>query len=82
MSDTLLLILSKLVFGGSVILVIFLAYREYIITKLKAQRDELELGERINEDKVNNMSDSELVDSVNKELSDLPIPPTRPDKKE
>ena len=74
-------ILAKGVFGGSILLIITIVYREYKLSKIKAEQEEIELGEKDNEDLVANLDDQQLVDTINSEFSKLPKPPSRPPTK-
>jgi hypothetical protein len=81
MSDLAIEIFSKLVFGGSICLILYIVYREWKYAKIKAEQAEMELGEKENEDLVSAMSDQQLIDTVNSEVAKLPIPPSRPPTK-
>jgi hypothetical protein len=81
MSDALLAIFSKAVFGGSILLILYIVYREWKLNKIKAEQDEIALGEKENEDIVANLSDPDLVATINSEFSKLPTPPSKPDTK-
>lgn len=68
-SDFALNILAKSVFGGSLVLIVYVLYREFSLNRIKAENDEIALGEKNNEDLVNSFSDNDLVDAINKEYS-------------
>jgi hypothetical protein len=83
MSDSILLLLSKGIFGGSVLLVLYLVYREIKMSKIKAEEAEISLGEKENEDLVNGLTPDELIAKVNADLGDTtdPQPGTPPKKR-
>lgn len=81
MSDAVLAIFSKGVFGGSILLIMYIVYREWKLSKIAAEEAKIELGEKANESVVDSLNDKQLVDTINEELSKLPIPPSKPDKK-
>jgi hypothetical protein len=59
-------IISKVVFGGSLILIIYLVYYEWKKSQIEAEEDEIEMGELENENTINSQSDSSTIDSINK----------------
>lgn len=69
MSDLALNIFSKAVFSGSIILIIYLFYKECMINKIKAEKSETVLEELKNEDAVKSETDIDLVNAVNKDFS-------------
>ena len=81
MSDQVLLILSKAVFGGSILLIVYLVYREWKLTKIDAEKAEIALGEKENEDRVKNLDPNQLVDLVNDDTSSSGTENSPPTKK-
>lgn len=81
MSDVVLEIFAKGVFGGSLLLIVYIVYREWKLNKIAAEQAEIKLGEKENEDLVSTLDDKQLVDTINSEFSKLPTPPSKPDKK-
>jgi hypothetical protein len=81
MNELAIEIFSKAVFGGSIFLIIYIIYREWKLSKIKAEQLEIELGEKKNEDIVANLSDPDLMATINSEFAKLPTPPSKPDKK-
>jgi hypothetical protein len=73
MSDQLWALLSKVVFGGSIFLVLYIVYREYTLNRIKAENAEIALGEKENEDLVSAESDTDLIGSAS---SSSPTKPT------
>ena len=69
MSDQIALILSKLVFGGSILLIMGVVYREWKLARISAEENKIKLAEKENEDLVNDQSDPAVVDSINKIIS-------------
>lgn len=80
MNPEVILIFSKLIFGGSIVLVVYLAYREYMINKFNAEKAKIQLEEKENEDIIKDLSESDLVDRVNEELSGQPKNSSTPKK--
>jgi hypothetical protein len=68
MSDVALNILAKTVFGGSLIAIIYVVYREFTLNRIRAENAEISLGEKTNEDLVNSESDAQLVNDINAEF--------------
>jgi hypothetical protein len=68
LSDLAISILAKSIFGASLILIIYVVYREWKITRINAEQNEISLGEKTNEDIVASLTNNELVDALNKEL--------------
>lgn len=58
-------IVSKLVFGSSIILIIYVIYYEWKTAKIAAEKARIRLGEIENETKVNNLTPDQLIDLVN-----------------
>lgn len=71
---------SKFVLVGSIILIIYIIYFELKSARIREEIARIKLGEKENEDLVDNLSQSELVDFANKSESDLPAAPAAPDK--
>jgi hypothetical protein len=67
---------SWFVFIASICLIIYIVYYEYSMAKINAENAKIRLGEKENEDLVDNLSDSELVQLANKSESGLPSSPT------
>lgn len=65
MTDTQILIISKIIFYGSIVVIIYLVYWEWKKAKIKAEVDEIEMGEIKNENTVNSLTPDELVDLIN-----------------
>lgn len=81
MSDTLLAILAEGIFGGSILLVIYLVYYEWKTAKIAAEKAEIELGEKENEDAINSLDDTAVLDLINKDIgSNNPSSNTPPKK--
>lgn len=72
MSALLALLLSKIFLGGAVLSALYMAYRVFKESKIEAEVDEIEMGEMKNEDHVKSLSDSDVVNEVNNELSPNP----------
>jgi hypothetical protein len=74
-------IVSKLVFGGSLLLIIYIVYFEWKTSQISAEKARIALGEKENEDKVNSLDPNQLVDLVNSDepssTEDCP-PPKKP----
>lgn len=81
MNDAILEIAAKGVFGGSLLLIVYIVYREWKLNKIAAEQAEIKLGEKENEDLVANLSDPDLVNTINSEFAKLPAAPSKPDKK-
>jgi flagellar biosynthesis/type III secretory pathway M-ring protein FliF/YscJ len=62
-------ILAKGVFGGSIFLILYIVYREFMENRIKTEQAEIKLGEKTNADIVQNESDSDLVDRLNEQFS-------------
>ena len=58
-------IISKIVFGGSLVLIAYLIYYEWKTSQIAAEKARIALGEKENEDRVKNLDPNELVDLVN-----------------
>lgn len=65
MSSQVLEFLSKTVFGGSIILVLYLVYHEYMTSRISAENAKIALEEKENEDLVDGQSDSAVIDAIN-----------------
>ena len=61
-------IIAKGAFSGSILLILYLIYYEWKSAKNRAEELKIQLGEKGNEDKVEALSDDDLVDLVNKQL--------------
>lgn len=59
---------SICVFGGSIILILYLVYYEWKQARIDAEQDEIEMGEMKNEGIIDSLSDAELTDSINKDV--------------
>jgi len=79
LSDEWWLYLSKAIFGGSIVLVIYIVYKEWIKNRITAEQDEIEMGELKNEGIIDALSDAELVKHVNEDVG--PKPPSSPTPK-
>ncbi len=62
-------LISKLAFGGSILLVIYIFYFEWRTAKANAEKAKIQLGEKENEDTVSALSESALIDLVNSDIS-------------
>jgi hypothetical protein len=60
---------SACVFGGSVLLIIYLVYYEWKQARIESEEDEIEMGELKNEGIIESLSDAELVDMANQQSS-------------
>jgi hypothetical protein len=70
---------SFVIFGGSIVLIIYIVYYEWKKSQILAEQDEIALGEKENEDAVNNLNDSAIVDAINKDCqSGQPSNPSKP----
>jgi hypothetical protein len=67
MSDTAALLLSKLAFGGGVCVILYIIYYEWRSAQIKAEKAVIALGEKQNEDTVDNLTDHALVDLLNED---------------
>lgn len=72
MSSQMIEILSKVIFGGSILVILYVVYYEWKTSQIIAEKNEIALGEKENEDAVNSLDDTALVDVVNKEFSSSP----------
>ena len=81
MTSDLLVLLSKFVFAGSVLLVLYIVYFEWKTAKIRAEEAEIKLGEKQNEDLVDSLDDTQLINTINEEFSKLPAAPTRSNTK-
>ena len=81
MSDQALFYLSKAVFGGSIILIIYLVYREWKISKIEAEQAEIKLGEKQDEDVVDSATDAAIIDLINKDIGSVNPSSNTPPKK-
>lgn len=59
---------SACIFGGSVVLVLYLFYYEWKQARIDAEQDEIEMGEMKDEGIIDALSDAELLDDLNKKL--------------
>jgi len=72
MTDTTEKILAISFWAAVILLGIYIVYREFMLERVSAEKDEISLGEIKNEDLVNSQSDIDLVNAVNSELGAKP----------
>jgi len=77
MNAQLLEIISKIVFGSSLVLIIYIIYFEWKKSQIEAEEDEIEMGELENENTVKLQSDSDVADSINKIIGGPGDPPPK-----
>jgi hypothetical protein len=65
MSTDELALLSKIIFGGSICLILYIIYFEWRTAQINAEKAQIALGEKENEDRVNSLTPDELLDLVN-----------------
>jgi len=80
MSSEALSIIAKTVFGGSLILIFYVIYRMIKETAIKAEEEEIKIGEMENENYVNSLSPDELVELINSGKEPNPSISTPPKK--
>ena len=64
---TALEIFSKVIFGSSVILILYIIFYEWKSSQIADEKAEIQLKELENENIINNSSDAAIVDDINKE---------------
>ena len=74
-------ILAKVFFGGSVFVVLYVIYYQWKSARIDAEKYKIEMGEEENENLVDDMSDTAVVDSLNSELGSNNPPSNNPPKK-
>ena len=79
MTDGAWAFLAKALFGGSILLIIYIVYSEVVTSRIKKEQADIKLGEEENANTVKNLSDNQLVDKLNEEFGiprDVPSRPT------
>jgi hypothetical protein len=77
MDSQILEIFSKVVFGGSIALLIYIVYYEFKKSQFEAEQDEIEMGELENENAIDNSSDADVTDAINKIIGGSGDPPPK-----
>jgi len=69
MSSSILELISKIVFGSSLLLIIYIVYYEWKTSRINAEKARIALGEKENEDYVKSLDPNQLIDLVNDDTS-------------